>query len=171
MNLVFKIEQVAIAPPNKDRALRFLAEIGIDPKSWTFDHVIAEGEVFGTSAENEADLHFNYDLLSQAKEFEVLDYTAGNSWMAAHGPSASHLGMHVSAEELDQWRAKFASLNISVAQEVNTLSHSNPVIAGKRSYNYVIFNTRHILGIDLKFIVRKNLTDEVIVTPNDNAPA
>jgi hypothetical protein len=28
------------------------------------------------------------------------------------------------------------------------------VIAGKRNYHYTIFATRHILGVDLKFIVR-----------------
>jgi hypothetical protein len=36
-----------------------------------------------------------------------------------------------------------------------TISHTNPVIAGKRWYTYVIFDTRSILGIDLKFIVRR----------------
>jgi hypothetical protein len=42
-----------------------------------------------------------------------------------------------------------------VAQEVLTQSHTNPVISGKRWYNYVIFDTKDILGVDLKFIVRK----------------
>ena len=45
---------------------------------------------------------------------------------------------------------------IKVAQEVFTKSHTNPVIAGKRKYNYVIFDTKEILGVDLKFIVRIN---------------
>ena len=48
-----------------------------------------------------------------------------------------------------------------MAQEVFTESHTNPVIAGKRSYNYVIFDTREILGVDLKFIVRINKDDSV----------
>ena len=50
----------------------------------------------------------------------------------------------------------FANRDIEVAQEVFTDSHTNPVIAGKRSYNYVIFDTKNILGVDLKFIVRIN---------------
>jgi len=166
--LVFRIEQLAIAPLSSDRAIHLLQEIGIDPRSWVLDTVIAEGSVFGIKDQtNVANLSFNYEMLTQAKEFEILQYTQGANWMGTRGPSASHIGMHVSAEELIRWRAKFAELGIDVAQEVNTLSHSNPVIAGKRSYNYVIFDTRDILGIDLKFIVRKNLTDEVITTPND----
>ena len=43
-----------------------------------------------------------------------------------------------------------------MAQEVMTESHTNPVIAGKRTYNYVIFDTKEILGVDVKFIVRIN---------------
>ena len=62
--------------------------------------------------------------------------------------------MHCSAEELVQWRAFFAERDIPVAQEVFTESHTNPVIAGQRWYNYVIFDTKDILGVDLKFIVR-----------------
>ena len=61
-----------------------------------------------------------------------------------------------SAEDLVHWRAFFENRDIEVAQEVFTDSHTNPVIAGKRSYNYVIFDTKNILGVDLKFIVRIN---------------
>jgi hypothetical protein len=41
-NLQFKIEQVAICPPNKEAALRFMAALGIDPGAWVFDHVLAK---------------------------------------------------------------------------------------------------------------------------------
>jgi hypothetical protein len=156
-NLQFKIEQVAICPPNKEAALRFMAELGIDPGAWVFDHVVATGQVFGEPGTNEADLNFNYDLLSEAKEFEILDYTTGANWMEVRGPSVSHLGMHVDAEELSLWRDKMISLEIEIAQEVFTESHTNPAIAGKRLYEYVIFDTHHILGVDLKFIRRRNV--------------
>ncbi|WP_211257045.1 hypothetical protein, partial [Xanthomonas pisi] len=68
----------------------------------------------------------------------------------------SHLGMHVTAAELAEWRQFFNEEGIQVAQEVVTDSHTNPNIAGKRRYNYVIFDTREIIGVDLKFIVRLN---------------
>lgn len=152
--LNFKIEQVALFPPDPETALAFLKEIGLE--EWSKDHVVATGKVFGVHGTNEADLQFNYTGLSDARELEVLHYTSGPNWMENHGRdnSVSHLGMHVTAEELEEWRQWFSSKRIQVAQEVFTESHTNPVIAGKRKYNYVIFSTRHILGVDLKFIVR-----------------
>ena len=64
--------------------------------------------------------------------------------------------MHCSAEDLVKWREFFNERKIQVAQEVFTDCHTNPAIAGKRSYNYVILNTYGILAVDLKFIVRIN---------------
>jgi hypothetical protein len=162
--LKFKIEQIAICPKDPFAARELLEAIGA--VEWHEDHVVATGEVFGAHGTNEADLSFNYDMFG-GKEFELLNYTEGNDWMQHGGRpnSVSHLGMHCSVEELILWRDFFAERGIEVAQEVFTDSHTNPVIAGKRSYNYVIFDTKDILGVDLKFIVRINL--EEIVTPND----
>lgn len=154
----FLIEQVALCPHDPAAAIAFLTEIGL--AEWARDHVVANGKVYGLAARNEADLAFNYEAEPpNALELEVLHYTDGNNWMRLRQPSVSHLGMHVSAEELALWREKFASMGIPVAQEVMTESHTNPVIAGKRQYNYVIFNTNHILGVDLKFIVRHMLDE------------
>ena len=36
--------------------------------------------IFDNQSENTADLSFNYDLI-QGKEFEVLNYIAGDNWM------------------------------------------------------------------------------------------
>lgn len=150
----FIIEQIAICPKDPVAAKNLLSEIGA--ANWAEDHVVATGNVFGRPGTNEADLSFNYDIFA-GKEFEVLDYTKGDNWMddMQRGRNAvSHLGMHCSAEDLVKWRAFFAERNIVVAQEVFTDSHTNPVIAGKRKYNYCIFDTKEILGVDLKFIVR-----------------
>lgn len=150
----FKIEQIAICPKNPVAAKELLTAIGA--ADWSDDHVVATGKVFGENGTNEADLSFNYDIFA-GNEFEVLDYTEGHNWMddpRRGRDSVSHLGMHCSAGELDNWREFFAGRGIAVAQEVFTDSHTNPVIAGKRKYNYVIFDTKDILGVDLKFIVR-----------------
>lgn len=150
----FVIEQIAIAPKDPVRAKILLAEMGAG--EWHNDHVVATGKVFGKAGTNEADLSFNYELFG-GKEFEILDYTAGANWvddLNRGRNTVSHLGMHCSAEELLQWRKFFAERGFPVAQEVFTNSHTNPVIAGKRKYNYVIFDTKEVLGVDLKFIVR-----------------
>ena len=68
---------------------------------------------------------------------------------------------HSFSKELEKWKEFFHQRAIKISQEVFTDSHTNPVIAGKRSYNYVIFNTRPILGVDLKFIVRINKDDSL----------
>jgi hypothetical protein len=157
----FTIEQIAIAPKDPTAAKKLLSEIGA--VEWAEDHVVATGSVFGKQGTNEANLSFNYDLFS-GKEFEVLDYTSGSNWVDETTDDrniVSHLGMHCTADELLGWREFFRDRGIEVAQEVFTDSHSNPVIAGKRSYNYVIFDTRKILGVDLKFIVRIEVNDSV----------
>lgn len=151
----FSIEQVALCPPDPVRAIEFLTEIGME--EWAKDHVVASGKVYGISGSNEADLAFNYTGLEKARELEVLHYTDGDNWMdhVDRGPSVSHLGMHVSVEELAKWRIFFAEKGIAVAQEVFTDSHTNPfLVENGRKYNYVIYDTRAILGVDLKFIVR-----------------
>jgi hypothetical protein len=149
----FKIEQVAIAPRNPAAAKRLLADMGV--RFWIVDHVTAKGKVGNWSEEeitNEADLSFNYDLIT-GKEFEMLHYTKGVNWLMGVDV-VSHFGMHCTETQLTEWKQFFAERNIPIAQEVHTQSHTNPEIVDRR-YHYVIFETRPILGVDLKFIVRK----------------
>lgn len=151
----FKIEQIAIYPKRPADAKQLLIDMGA--ADWVDDTVNAVGKVYGAPSRNEAELSFNYDLGSGKLEFEVLEYTLGMNWMDnidRGRNNVSHLGMHCTPDELVKWREFFAERNIDVAQEVMTESHTNPVIAGKRWYNYVIFDTKDILGVDLKFIVR-----------------
>lgn len=154
MALRFFIEQLALNPKDPDAARQLLADMGAT--SWVEDHVTAAGSVFGSPGANEANLSFNYDMFA-GKELEILHYTKGQNWVASHTRGAncvSHIGMHCTAEELSLWRIFFAERKIEVAQEVFTSAHTNPAIADKRRYNYVIFDTKKILGVDLKFIVR-----------------
>lgn len=157
----FVIEQVAIFPPNAEAAMELLSAMGMD--EWTTDQVAASGLVFGGDAKNVANLNFNYQASNTANklEFEVLEYISGRHWMAGKERrcSVSHLGMHCTNAELVEWRKFFAERGIDVAQEVFTVSHTNPAIAETRRYNYVIFATKSILGVDLKFIVRWNTVE------------
>ena len=149
----FLIEQIAICPKDPEKAKELLRDMGA--VDWSDDTVNAKGKVFDVESENVADLSFNYELI-HGKEFEILDYKDGYNWMLEESRinSVSHLGMHCTSDELLKWREFFTDRKIYVAQEVFTQSHTNPVIAGKRKYNYVIFDTKKILGVDLKFIVR-----------------
>ena len=151
----FKIEQLALAPRNSAQAKQLLTDMGIG--DWSEDTVVAEGQVFGKPGKNTADLSFNYTALKDAYELEVLNYKSGPNWIENRPNVVSHIGMHCTAAELDEWFKFFTSRGIRVAQSVFTQSHTNPVIDGKRLYNYVIFDTHEILGVDVKFIVRINM--------------
>lgn len=151
----FEMEQIALCPRDPEAAIALLKDMGID--SWVDDHVVALGSVRSQAAQNEADLAFNYTGLGKARELEVLHYTKGENWMNAYSPRVSHLGMHCTEAELDEWRTFFWGRGLGIAQEVFTQSHTNPAIAGKRKYHYVIFDTYSVLGVDVKFIVREDV--------------
>lgn len=150
----FRIEQIALFPTNPEAAMELLTAMGAG--EWAKDHVVANGKVYDTPARNEANLAFEYDMLTDARELEVLEYTSGDNWMQNDFPRVSHIGMHCTEAELDEWKLFFSARGITIAQEVHTDSHTNPNIAGKRWYHYVIFNTYFILGLDVKFIVRRD---------------
>jgi hypothetical protein len=159
----FKIEQVAICPKDPAAAIELLTALGAE--EWAHDHVVALGTVYGDQGGNEANLAFNYTMGNQDTvvvkplEFEVLHYTTPDNWMNhdERRNSVSHLGMHCTEKELEEFKLFFFSRSIHIAQEVQTQSHTNPVIDGKRLYHYCIFDTKDILGVDLKFIVRQML--------------
>lgn len=155
----FFIEQIAIVPADPIAAIALLEQMGA--VEWHRDTVSGTAHVFSEFVpQSTADLAFNYQLSNMESpkpiEFEVLNYRQGYNWMETRPNSVSHLAMHCSEQELEQWREFFKARGIVVAQEVRTLSHTNPAIAGKRWYVYCIFDTRRILGVDLKFIVRRD---------------
>lgn len=157
----FIIEQIALCPANPEAAKELLSAMSMHAE-FVEDHVVAEGNVFGQPGRNEANLSFNYGLSGETTknvkplEVEVLNYTEGPNWMQNVTHSVSHIGMHCTDAQLTEWRKFFLERGIGIAQEVITESHNNPAIAGMRRYNYVIFDTREILGVDVKFIVRLN---------------
>jgi hypothetical protein len=151
-----KIEQVAIYSKDPEKLKKALKILGCT--EWSVDHVIAEGTVRDIPALNSADLHFNYQLGDF--EFEILEYKNGTNWhdqdALTHGvpatPFMSHLGVHV--RSVDAVKIDMKRLGFKVAQEVKTVSHTNPHIAGKRKYRYVIFDTLSLFGFYFKAIER-----------------
>lgn len=172
--LQFKIEQIALNPTLTDDAIKLLSDMGLG--EWYQDQVQASGEVFGRPGANTANLSFNYqadanftndgpgryvvnpEAAHKPLELEVLAYIDGPNWTDSFEQDRiSHLGMHVTEEELAEWSEFFKSRGFRIAQEVYTSSHTNPHIKDSRRYHYVIFDTHETLGVDVKFIVRKIL--------------
>ncbi len=149
-----KIEQVAIRSNDPDKLIKNLKQLGID--EWVQDLVTAKGTVFADkNVINVATLNFNYQL---GFELEVLKYESGNNWHKYDGRdvcdhSLSHMGLHVSKEEMNHWKTKMRLMNIEIAQEVYTQSHTNPGVKG-RKYHYVVFDSTKFIGFDLKLIER-----------------
>jgi hypothetical protein len=164
--LKFKIEQLAIYAPTEDQqgaAMALLAGLGASFS--VSDIVTARGESRISkdnpleSCTNVAELDFDYELAPNL-EFEVLRYVEGRNWLINKNHACvSHIGTHVNEDELLMWKGRMAELNIPVLQEVETLSHSSPGVPKGRSYKYVIFGARAVLGFDLKFIVRQEACD------------
>lgn len=155
--ITFRIEQLALKlnPYAHEAALAFLAECGIS--DWVEDEVTARGVVQGQPGENTATLRFHYNAFA-GKELEILQYTEGNNWLQDFdGAIVSHIGMHCQEFELRHWFELMGRYEVPVAQEVFTQSHTNPTIKDARRYHYVIFETRGLIGVDMKFIVRKNI--------------
>lgn len=153
-NNPLKIQQIAIGTRYPGELIENLKKIGLT--EWAQDTVIAKGEVFGEEGENTAQLNFNYQL---GFELEILKYLEGPNWHQARAPHdgvdfLSHMGLHVSAEEMINMKTKMKRLGIGIAQEVYTKSHTNPHIKGKRKYHYVVFDSRDQIGFDLKLIER-----------------
>ena len=152
-----KIEQIAIATDDYMEVLNNFIALGL--YSWKQDEVVATGKVFGEEGTNRAVLNFNYDL---GVELEVLEYKEGANWHqkrikeGAKFPFLSHIGYHVTAEELEVIRKKLANIGIEVAQEVFTDSHTNAyLLKKKRKFQYVVFDSKDRFGFDLKLIVRR----------------
>lgn len=160
-----KIEQIAIATYSEEQAKQIienLKTLGYD--EWVEDTVTAEGTVFDKQTVNVAKLNFNYQM---GFELEIITYLVGYSWHEKRNvedniqfPFQSHMGKHATAGEIDLMKKKMEKLGCGIAQEVYTLSHTNPAIAGKRKYHYVVFDSREKLGFDLKLIERIMLDEK-----------
>lgn len=156
----FKVEQIALAPRYTGAAESLLKAMGLD-EPWVVDVVTARGSVHDRQeVTNVAELQFCYD--DRETEIELLNYVDGDNWLRhidtipGMGDSVvSHLGMHCTEHELLEWKQFFANRGIAIAQEVFTQSHESAYLRSTgRKYHYTIFDTRNVLGVDLKFIVR-----------------
>ncbi len=150
-----KFEQIAIHVPDIDLYIqdnKNVCSLGV----WKRDVVTGRVSVFGGEfGFSKAELAFNYD---SDYEFELLRYLEGDNWHARKGkpldkPFFSHKGTHI--EDIDAAKNYFLNQGLVIAQEMFTETHTNDYLIMKnRRYHYVIFNSEHILGYDLKLIKR-----------------
>lgn len=152
-----KLEQVAIYAPDPYAKQQLLTQ-ALGLTEWVEDTVRAIGEVFGVEQENLATLLFNHQL---GYELELICYhnaTQPNNWHSARGTDMtttflSHKGYHVT--DMPAAKKHYRECGFKIAQEVWTVSHTNQFLRDTgRRYHYVVYDTRDLLGFDLKLIER-----------------
>jgi catechol 2,3-dioxygenase-like lactoylglutathione lyase family enzyme len=154
-----KFEQVAFYVPDMEGAKARYRALGC--REWVNDTVTAIGKV-GVKEQREADttinvanLAFNYDL---GTELELIQYVAGDNWHEHRGtdltrPFLSHMSYHV--EDMAGEQNRLERAGFKTIQNVRTISHTNEHLLNiRRKYQYVIFDTRDLLGFDVKLIRR-----------------
>ena len=162
--MMFKAEQIALAGMHGSQAVeQYIETSKLMGHTWITDTVYAEGIIQGSSGINKATLWFNYTMIPGI-ELELLSYELGPNWLSGRVSNdrlvPSHYGMHCTEEELPDYIEQFAKHDIMVVQHVNTFKHTSAAVnAAGRQYTYVIFGARHLLGCDLKLIVRRDAAD------------
>ena len=149
---MFTIDQIALRVTS-EAAQNLLIDMGA--KLWHYDLAEAEGTVNGISGENAVDSRFSFDFSPEKLEVELMRYLEGPNWLADKpGAVVACLGMYCEEVEIEGWKRFFEEHEIKLVQESWTKKHTHLERQGKRRYHYCIFETRELLGVDLKFIVK-----------------
>ncbi len=173
-------DQLAIATPYPKPIMDLLGG------EWSKDHTKSRVRLPGFPEEQEIEfkLFYNYEQNLQFKELELIQFLSHHNFhslvnktispLGLYAPALhqllsilkkrvtpveyfiSHIGIHCSEEEAMQWRLLFLSRGINAVHEDTSYSHTNPVIAGKRTYHNIIFGSREAIGFDFKACIRIN---------------
>lgn len=161
-------DQLAIAVDNPEFVMRV-----IGGNFWTKDHVKSNVRTRGPI---EFNLFYNYEQDIPFKELELIQFLSNNNFHSAVNKSISplglyaaslykklsildtvfisHIGIHCTDTESKEWILHFKQFDIWPIHEDTSYSHTNPAIAGKRTYHNIIFGSRKTLGFDFKACIR-----------------
>jgi len=157
----------------------------IGGSTWSHDHAYSRAVVAGYPEPKEVEfkLFYNYEQDIPFKELELIQFLSlhnfhsvsnrGISPLGLYAPSLyeklgsmgvdmpfiSHLGIHCTEEEGKDWRFHLGQRDIHPVWEDTSYKHTNPIIAGKRTYHNIIFGSREALGFDFKACIRINANE------------
>jgi hypothetical protein len=161
--LEYQFHQVAMYYPTFEQAIKAMsmwvgmghefAEDAATLRGATKTGVDADGWAEWKKSVTQAHMFFNYTIMPM--EFEVLHYSAGDHRYTQPGfggdPFLSHFSVYT--ENLEREAGELAGvLGFGPYYKFTTEGHTNPRVKGKKRFTETIFDTRSLIGADLKFI-------------------
>jgi hypothetical protein len=151
--------QVAIFMRTKgdvDTAVNLWKEMGVD--QWHHDEPLYKGTIDGDYAECRGYLSFNYQIL-KGFELEFLTHEGASPWLELfengqvyEGGFVSHMSSYVNDVEETANQLKDTIGPPYYIRE--THDHQNPHVVGVKRFKEYIYDTRALLGFDIKTIQR-----------------
>lgn len=158
-----EFHQIAIYTTRIDDSVGELFNMGF--KDWSFDTATLEGYHFGVDTKIKATMAFNYQFLG-GRELEYVSYVGHpeprfwqkEEWGGLTRPAAlgedtfiSHMSSYVTdlEESIKDVERKYKMVPFHMFV---TSNHSNPAVAGRKFFKEAIYDTRKIIGFNVKLI-------------------
>ena len=152
-----KIKQIAFQVPDVKKAKELLAFL-FDADFKIDDSLIMDGRFNGEFAnEVPLDLSFDYNMLKDADELELINSKGDAHWHSDFTPGfLSHLGIYCDSQfELDVAIKKLDEIGLVCIQDSFSHTHSRPNQDGsERSYRDVIYDAVHLIGFNIKLSLK-----------------
>lgn len=155
--LEYQFHQVAMYYPTRGQAYDAMNMWGGMGHEFAADNATLRGSSLKDGewvhSVTRAHMSFNYTIMPM--EFEVLHYSDGDHRYAQPGfggaPFLSHFSVYT--ENLEREAGELADvLGFGPYYRFTTEGHTNPRVKGKKRFTETIFDTRNLIGADLKFI-------------------
>lgn len=161
---MIKFSQVAICVPHIANHIDLMKNLndclGFDMYS---DSLRMKGDINGMVADVDLLLSFNHDLFDNT-ELEYITSANMTHWHHdlarnnGYKPFLSHFGAYLDEEEFDSVVADLVERGYKMIQNTESYNHSNKRAGDEdessRHYNDVIFDTRLIMGFNIKLTKR-----------------
>lgn len=148
-----KFHQVAIYSANVFESVNMWKDMGYE--DWTYDEAILSGTEWGKPGSKKAFMAFNYDILPN--ELEFVHYSAPTRHLQderdGNPPFISHMSVMVDDVQWETLRI-FNRFGMKPYHEFLTGHHTNERVKGRKRFKEAIYDTRGLLGFDLKLIQR-----------------
>lgn len=158
----YEFHQTAIFAADQDAAVQLYRDLGYE--NWIEDNAELKGILDGKPVVTKARMQFNYDVFGGELEFLTYEGPNRHAEQGRTGlpPFISHMSTYVDDV---RWHTvqMYREFGMLPYHRFITQNHTNPAVVGKKRFIEAIYDTRALLGFDLKMI------QKVAWDFNDNA--